>query len=78
MGKALDIAIMKAIHIPTAGGRKVNVLGIPMCVITPAGFEGFFEEIGALSPHEQQDIPRVLEIGKKYGLEFPPPRNDAP
>ena len=21
-----------------------------MCVITPAGFEGFFEEIGALSP----------------------------
>jgi hypothetical protein len=44
-----------------------------MCVITPAGFEGFFEEIGALSPHEQQDIPRVLEIGKKYGLEFPPP-----
>ena len=44
-----------------------------MCVITPAGFEGFFEEIGALSPQLQQDIPRVLEIGKKYGLEFPPP-----
>ena len=147
---------MKPIHTPTAGGRKVNVLGIPMvirihssdtggvvsaveshdvpgggppphihhredetfqilegeyewtvggktftaekgatifaprgvphtyrylgqtpghlmCVITPAGFEGFFEEVGALSPHEQQDIPRVLEIGKKYGLEFPPP-----
>jgi hypothetical protein len=44
-----------------------------MCVITPAGFEGFFEEIGAMPPQEQQDIPRVLEIGKKYGLEFPPP-----
>src|SRR5215475_14865918 len=39
-----------------------------MCVITPSGFEGFFEEIGALSPQQQQDIPRVLEIGKKYGL----------
>ena len=44
-----------------------------MCVITPAGFEGFFEDIGALSPQEQQDIPRVMEIAKKFGLEFLPP-----
>jgi quercetin dioxygenase-like cupin family protein len=44
-----------------------------MCVITPAGFEGFFEEIGALSPPQQQDIPRVLEIAAKYGLEILPP-----
>lgn len=44
-----------------------------MCVITPAGFEGFFEEIGALTPQQQQNIPHVLEIGKKYGLEFLPP-----
>src|SRR5215471_10948058 len=43
-----------------------------MCVITPAGFEGFFEDIGALSPQQQQDIPRVMEIGKKYGLEILP------
>jgi hypothetical protein len=44
-----------------------------MCVITPAGFEGFFEEIGALSPQEQQDIPRVMEMAEKFGLEFLPP-----
>jgi mannose-6-phosphate isomerase-like protein (cupin superfamily) len=44
-----------------------------MCVITPAGFEGFFEEIGVLPPEQQQHIPRVVEIAKKYGLEFPPP-----
>jgi quercetin dioxygenase-like cupin family protein len=44
-----------------------------MCVITPSGFEGFFEEIGALSPQQQQDIPRVIEIGKKFGLEILPP-----
>jgi quercetin dioxygenase-like cupin family protein len=44
-----------------------------MCVITPAGFEGFFEDIGALSPQQQQDIPRVLEIAKTYGLEILPP-----
>ena len=44
-----------------------------MCVITPAGFEGFFEEIGALTPEQQQDIPRVITIGKDFGLEFLPP-----
>src|SRR5213083_882629 len=44
-----------------------------MCVITPAGFEGFFEEIGALSPQQQQDIPRVMEIAKKFGLQILPP-----
>jgi len=44
-----------------------------MCVMTPSGFEGFFEEIGALSPEQQQDIPRVIQLGKTYGLEFPPP-----
>ena len=44
-----------------------------MCVITPSGFEGFFEEIGALSPQQQQDILRVVAIAEKYGLEFPPP-----
>src|SRR3954469_11727267 len=45
-----------------------------MCVITPSGFEGFFEEISALSPQEQQDIPRVLGVAKTYGLEFLPPQ----
>ncbi len=44
-----------------------------MCVITPAGFEGFFEEVGALTPSQQQDLPRVMEIAKKFGLEFLPP-----
>ena len=44
-----------------------------MTVITPAGFEGFFEEIGAMSPQQHQDIPLVIEIGKKYGLEILPP-----
>jgi hypothetical protein len=44
-----------------------------MCVITPAGFEGFFEEIDALSEQQQQDIPGVIEIAKKFGLEFLPP-----
>jgi quercetin dioxygenase-like cupin family protein len=44
-----------------------------MCVITPAGFEGFFEAIGALTPEQQQDIPRVITIAKEFGLEILPP-----
>src|SRR5215469_16946663 len=38
-----------------------NPPGALMCIITPAGFEGFFEDIGALTPAQQQDLPRVLE-----------------
>lgn len=44
-----------------------------MTVITPAGFEGFFEEIGAMTPQEQQNIPGVIAVGKKFGLEILPP-----
>src|SRR5580765_4323815 len=32
-----------------------------MVTRTPAGFEEFFEEVGALTP-QQQEIPRVMEI----------------
>lgn len=55
-----------------------KVPGRLMCVITPAGFEGFFEEIGALTAQQQQDLPRVIEIGKSYGLEFPLPPKAEP
>jgi hypothetical protein len=34
---------------------------------------GYCGEIGALSAQQQQDIPRVLEIAKKFRLEFLPP-----
>jgi len=76
-GKALDVAIMKPIHTPAAGGRKVNVLGIPMVIRIHGSDTG-----GVVSAVESHDVPgggppphihRVLEIGKKYGLEFPPP-----
>jgi hypothetical protein len=47
--------------------------GLLMTVITPAGFEGFFEEVGALTPDQQQDIPRVLALAARFGLEILPP-----
>jgi len=38
----------------------------------------FFNEIGALvgvcqDPQQPQDIPRVMEMAKRFGLEFLPP-----
>lgn len=50
-----------------------NTLNRLMVTLTPGGFEEFFEQIGALSPQEQSDIPRVMEIAKKFGLEILPP-----
>lgn len=45
-----------------------------MVVITPGGFEQFFEEVGAMSPQQQQqNIPRCMELAKKYGAEILPP-----
>ena len=44
-----------------------------MCVITPSGFEGFFEEVSALNLQLPQDIPRVMELAEKFGLEILPP-----
>jgi hypothetical protein len=47
--------------------------------ITPAGFEGFFEEAGGpgtdLSsppPPTPEDLRRMLELGRKYETEYPP------
>lgn len=52
-----------------------NPPGRLLCIISPAGFEGFFQTVGALSPQEQQNIPRVLEIAQKFGLQILPPPN---
>lgn len=62
--------------VPHTYRHRGKTPGRLMCVITPAGFEGFFEEIGAMSSQQQQDIPRVMEIGRKFGLEIlaPPGR----
>lgn len=39
-----------------------------LIVINPAGFEDFFTEANGLS-----DVGQVIEVGKKFGLEFLPP-----
>lgn len=57
-------------------GDKPGKLSV---TLTPSGFESFFEEVGAMTAAEQQNIPRVIELGKKYGLDFlPPPGTTSP
>lgn len=51
----------------SATGGKLSV------VLTPSGFENFFLQIGSMTPEEQQNIPRVVEIARTFGLEFLPP-----
>jgi mannose-6-phosphate isomerase-like protein (cupin superfamily) len=60
--------------VPHAYRQVGSTPGRLLVSITPAGFEGFFEEVGILSAAEQE-IPRVIAIGEKYGLEFLPPPN---
>ena len=38
--------------------------------LIPAGFEGFFRETGELAQSGPPEIPVVIELGRKYGLEF--------
>jgi quercetin dioxygenase-like cupin family protein len=59
--------------IPHAYRCASNTGGKLMVILTPSGFEKFFEEIGAMTPQQQQDIPRVMEIASRFGLEFLPP-----
>jgi hypothetical protein len=42
---------------------STRATGKLMYIITPSGFEGFFEEIGALSPQQPQDIPHARYEG---------------
>ncbi len=76
-GKTLRATAGTTLFAPRGVAHTYRYLGTTpgrlMCIITPSGFEGFFEEIGAMTPQQQQDIPRVMEIGTRYGLEFLPP-----
>lgn len=51
-----------------------------LIITTPAGFDRFVAEVGSqtattdrLPEPSQPDIPRLVEIAGRYGIEFPPP-----
>lgn len=50
-----------------------------LAVVIPGGLERFFLEAGeearegSSPPEGKPDVDRIVEIGRKYGVEFPPP-----
>ena len=48
-------------------GRDEHGLLITM---TPGGAEGFFIEVEEQGLHPSRDMPRIVEIAARYGLEF--------
>lgn len=73
-GKEYKLTPGMVAHLPKGIPHRFEATGPGenrmLVTITPAGFEGFFEEIGAMSEAEQQNIRQVIAIGEKYGLEF--------
>lgn len=44
--------------------------GRNLAIVTPGGFEGFFAEVAARDLTLPRDMPRLVETGGLYGLEF--------
>ena len=51
-----------------------------LVITTPAGFDGFMAEVGTstdvtdrLPEPREPDVPRLVKIAGRYGIEFPPP-----
>lgn len=47
-----------------------DTVGRLLVTLTPAGAEEMFEEIGTLTPEQQSDIPKVIELAARYGIEI--------
>jgi quercetin dioxygenase-like cupin family protein len=71
------------VHVPRGTLHAFKNVGTSpsrvLAVITPGGFEGFFLEAGepategSSAPEGEPDVGRIVEIGRRYGLEIPPP-----
>jgi len=63
-------------HLPRGVAHRFKNIGEStgrlLITITPAGVEEFFVAVGALTPKEQSDLPRVVALAAEYGLEFVP------
>ena len=62
------------VHLPRGVAHRFKNIGESMgrllITLTPAGAEDFFAEVGALTPEQQSDLPKVAALAARYGLEF--------
>ena len=55
-----------------------------LAITTPAGFDRFVAEVGTpttsieMPEPREPDIPRLLEVSARYGIEYPPPPDQPP
>ncbi|MDQ3610173.1 MAG: cupin domain-containing protein [Actinomycetota bacterium] len=55
-----------------------------LTITTPSGFERFVADVGSptttpmIPEPSEPDIPRLIEIAGRYGIEFPPPPVQSP
>jgi quercetin dioxygenase-like cupin family protein len=55
-----------------------------LTITTPAGFDDFVAEVGSptatlsLPEPREPDVPRLIEIAGRHGIEFPPPPGASP
>ncbi|MDB6109233.1 MAG: Cupin 2 conserved barrel domain protein [Pedosphaera sp.] len=66
-------AVLLPRNVPHAFRNAGNVPAKVLITLTPAGFEGFFEEAAQLPADQPPDPKKLAAIGRKYGLEFVPP-----
>jgi len=61
-------------HLPRGVAHRFKNIGAStgrlLITISPAGVEDFFAEVGALTPEQQSDLPKIVALAARYGLEF--------
>ena len=78
-GEMVELSDGDTVVIPSGAHHTFRNVGASegqlLITMTPGGAEGFFEEVEAEGLHPSRDMPRIVEIATRYGLEFvgPPP-----
>lgn len=74
-GKTLRRTAGESFHAPRGavhGFRNSGATtGKLLIFVAPAGLDRFFEEVSVLSM--PRDVPKLIEIGERYGIVFAPP-----
>jgi mannose-6-phosphate isomerase-like protein (cupin superfamily) len=79
MGEAQDLTDGDTVLIPKGAPHTFKNIGPGegqlLITLTPGDGDGFFMEVERLGLHPSRDMPQIVEIAGRYGLEFvgPPP-----
>jgi mannose-6-phosphate isomerase-like protein (cupin superfamily) len=78
-GEVLELGEGDTVLVPRGAHHSFRNVGDRdgqlLITMTPGGAEGFFIEVEEQGLHPSRDMPRIMEIAARYGLEFvgPPP-----